>query len=379
MIDNKLPKHWELLKVSDAFNLKTGATPSRSHPEYFGGDIKWIRSGDVNMREIHDCEGRINELGLQNSNTKILPIDSVLIALNGQGKTRGTVAMLKTEATCNQSIIAMISKDKGKYDPKYLYYNLQSRYIEIRNLTGLNERRGLNMALVGGIRVPFPPINEQKRIVKKLNEFFEKYESAIGKLEENAKKTKEVFDSELQQVFLSRNEEWNHKKLKNIIKLEYGKALNTSKRNPLGKYPVYGANGIKTRSSEYHYNKPSIIIGRKGSAGELTLANESFWPLDVTYYVTFDNKKHNLKFLFYLLLKLKLPLLARGVKPGINRNDVYEISVKIPEYEKQIEIAGKLDAIEKSTKALGMLYQKKIANFENLKISVINSAFTGNL
>ncbi|PKO09784.1 MAG: hypothetical protein CVU40_07815 [Chloroflexi bacterium HGW-Chloroflexi-2] len=136
---------------------------------------------------------------------------------------------------------------------------------------------------------------------------------------------------------------WEHKKLGEVITLEYGKPLLPDQRKSDGKYPVYGANGIKDRTDGYFYDKPSIIIGRKGSAGEINLTEEKFWPLDVTYYVVYDQKKYDRKFLFYLLRNLQLQKLAKGVKPGINRNDVYAIKVDIPPLPEQQRIVDILD------------------------------------
>lgn len=157
------------------------------------------------------------------------------------------------------------------------------------------------------------------------------------------------------------------KQLGEIIKLEYGKPLPESERKAEGQYPVYGANGIKSRSDLSYVNHRSIIIGRKGSAGELNLTEEQFWPLDVTYFVTFDEKKYDLGFLYRLLASLNLPKLAKGVKPGLNRNDVYSISVKIPELiAEQKRIAQVIDAAEtlcqKRKQAIGLLddYSKSV-------------------
>lgn len=123
---------------------------------------------------------------------------------------------------------------------------------------------------------------------------------------------------------------WQAKKLGEVIKLEYGKPLPDSMRKSDGAYPVYGANGEKDRTDEYYYGKKSVIVGRKGSAGEVNFTEDRFWPLDVTYFITFDEKKYDLKFLHNTLLTLELPKLAKGVKPGINRNEVYAIEVRIP-------------------------------------------------
>jgi restriction endonuclease S subunit len=88
----------------------------------------------------------------------------VLIALNGQGKTRGAVALLRTEATCNQSLVA-ISPDTSKLLPEYLYYVLKSMYQQIRDLTGDGHRSGLNMPIIRSIEIPLPPIEVQLKIV----------------------------------------------------------------------------------------------------------------------------------------------------------------------------------------------------------------------
>ena len=172
---------------------------------------------------------------------------------------------------------------------------------------------------------------------------------------------------------------WEEKKLGEVIKLEYGKPLPKDKRTSNGKYPVYGANGEKDRTNEFYYDRPSIIVGRQGSAGEINLSEKRFWPLDVTYFVTFDDKKYSLGFLYDLLLTLNLPKLAKGVKPGINRNEVYEIRVNIPSLPEQKRIVAKLDAFSAETKKLEAIYQQKLADLEELKKSVLQKAFDGEL
>lgn len=148
-------------------SLMTGGTPNSKNELYYqNGNIKWLVSGDVHQGIIYDCVGRITEMGYNNSNAKFLPVDSVLIALNGQGKTRGTVALLKTKATCNQSIVSIKPNDDNKLLAEFLYKNLQARYMEIRRMTGDdgNDRRGLNMPLIRSIRIEIPSnIQEQKK------------------------------------------------------------------------------------------------------------------------------------------------------------------------------------------------------------------------
>jgi type I restriction enzyme S subunit len=133
-------------------------------------------------------------------------------------------------------------------------------------------------------------------------------------------------------------------RLGEIIRLEYGKPLPENDRNSSGPYPAFGANGVKARTNRYFYEKPSIIVGRKGSAGELTLTEGKFWPLDVTYFVKHDEQKTDLLYIYYLLKKLNLPSMARGVKPGINRNDIYAIRVSLPSLTEQRKVVAKLES-----------------------------------
>lgn len=82
------------------------------------------------------------------------------------------------------------------------------------------------------------------------------------------------------------------------------------------------------------------LVGRKGSADGINLTQKKFWPLDVTYFVTFDEQQHDLRFLYYLLKTLELTKLAKGVKPGINRNEVYSQVTRVPPLPEQQRIVG---------------------------------------
>lgn len=162
---------WETVELGEICTLKTGGTPKSTKKEYYeNGTIPWLVSGDIHKEEIFDCEGRITQEGLDSSNAKLLPKDSVMIALNGQGKTRGTVAILRFEATCNQSLVSILPSDEETLLVEYLFVCLSGMYKAIRNLTGDNQRSGLNMPIIKGIKIPLAPISIQKEIVQKVRE-----------------------------------------------------------------------------------------------------------------------------------------------------------------------------------------------------------------
>jgi type I restriction enzyme S subunit len=175
------------------------------------------------------------------------------------------------------------------------------------------------------------------------------------------------------------NNSTNVKNISEVLKLQYGKGLKHSDRNSKGLYPAYGSNGIKTLTDKYLFDKPSIIVGRKGSAGELTLVKEKFWPLDVTYYVTHDDEKTDINFLFYALQQKKLNLLAKGVKPGINRNEIYALKIYVPSINQQKLIVEKLNSIKFSIDRIISLYLNKCTEFSKLKESILQQAFNGEL
>jgi len=153
--------------------------------------------------------------------------------------------------------------------------------------------------------------------------------------------------------------------VESVLSLEYGKPLDKSLRSIKGAVPVYGANGIKAFTERPLVRDKGIVVGRKGSAGEINLTDGAFWPLDVTFFVKFDQLKFDLMFLYYLLKSLDLPTMARGIKPGINRNDVYKLEVIFPPLAEQKRIVAKVnelmalcDELEKSLKERESIVQK---------------------
>lgn len=145
---------------------------------------------------------------------------------------------------------------------------------------------------------------------------------------------------------------WPRLKLGEVLVLEYGKPLAGDQRSSQGKYPAYGANGVKAKTNEYLVDGESIIVGRKGSAGELARVSGRWWPLDVTYYVSTQMESVDIEYLYFAMQSLNLPSLARGVKPGINRNDVYALEIPLPPLDEQKRIVAKLDQVHHQLESL---------------------------
>lgn len=198
---------FQKVKIGICCEVMTGGTPRRAASPYWGGDVKWMASGDINKRRIFDVEGRITQLGLEKSNAKILPAKSVMVALNGQGKTRGMVAITEIELTCNQSLAAIVPKPDSYIDPEYLFWNLYSRYKEIRYIRGGEFRSGLNLDLIRQIEFPVPIKNgapnltEQKRIASEIRTVFEMSEQLTELVEKQQRHFSALKISVLNQEF----------------------------------------------------------------------------------------------------------------------------------------------------------------------------------
>ncbi len=180
----RFPEFNEEWKEKEIFSLSekllAGGTPNTSKREFWeNGDIPWISSGEIHKKRIKSVDKYITTEGYQNSSTKMIPINSVLIALAGQGKTRATTAINKIELCTNQSL-ATIMPNKNKLDYEYLFYYLEKNYEKLRALSSLEGGRGgLNIKLIKSFKINFPKLSEQHKIAF----FLSKLDEKIGFIE----------------------------------------------------------------------------------------------------------------------------------------------------------------------------------------------------
>ena len=154
---------WESSSLGRVFETTSGGTPSRSEVTYWDGDIPWITTSLVNFGVITEAEEFISEDGLDNSSAKLLPKGTVLIAMYGQGKTRGQVALLGVEAATNQACAAVLPKER--IDPYFVFLNLAGRYEEFRKLSNSGGQENLSQGLICDFPFAYPlAAEEQKRI-----------------------------------------------------------------------------------------------------------------------------------------------------------------------------------------------------------------------
>ena len=165
------PTSWLKLRIGDVFHVEVGATPSRRVSNYWNGDLNWVSSGEVQFNHIYETEERITDEGLAHASTKVQPVGTIMLAMIGEGKTRGQAAILEVPAAHNQNTAA-IQVSATPCDPKYVYYYLLLNYENTRRLGSGNNQKALNKERVRALRFPFPSFKEQTVILVRLNHVF---------------------------------------------------------------------------------------------------------------------------------------------------------------------------------------------------------------
>jgi type I restriction enzyme, S subunit len=401
---------WPTARVGEVCDLATGGTPSRVRPEFFVGEIPWLVSGDINRGEILECEGRISEAGMRSCNARFLPKDSVMIALNGQGKTRATVAMLRIEATCNQSLVCISPKDRLSLLPEFLYANLHGRYEELRRLTSDDDkdRRGLNMGIIREIKIPLPPIPEQRRIVAILDEAFEGIATAKANAEKNLQSARDLFASQ-REGWLTGRSDWNEALLSDLCEVRHGFAFDGQFFATAGDFVLltpgnfFESGGYRDRGEKQKYFVGEIPEDYVLSEGSLLVAmtEQATGLLGSPLLVPeSDRFLHNQRlglvlgkpgvawvndFFFHVFnlahVRAAIHASASGVKvrhtsPG----KIGAARVAFPGTEReQRDVSARLFELASECERLASVYERKVVAVDALKKSLLHQAFSGAL
>jgi type I restriction enzyme S subunit len=164
---DSVPAGWKQVKLGHIARIYAGGTPDKRNEAYWAdGTIAWINSGSVNQGLVVDPSEYITEAGYHNSSARFVPSGALVMALAGQGRTKGMVAQMGIEATCNQSMAAIVLEED---DPRYVMYWLVANYRNIRGIASDDLRDGLNLQHVSNIPCPRPPVDEQSAIVSYLD------------------------------------------------------------------------------------------------------------------------------------------------------------------------------------------------------------------
>jgi type I restriction enzyme S subunit len=309
---------------------------------------------------------------------------AVLVAGNGDLN----VKYYEGKFNAYQRTYFLFANNENELIPRYLYWFLESYVGRLRSESIGSTIKYIKMGNLTEAEIPLPSLEKQREIVEKLDSAF----AEIDSLEDNLA----LFDSFAEQLLNSllgasctasqqmsdssnileaQELSLTSQPLGEVFTLEYGKALDKDFRKPDGAFQAYGANGPISSASKYLIEGPCVIVGRKGSAGEITYVEENVWPLDVTYYIKHNSEETDLRYLFYALKSLNIKQFVRGVKPGLNRNDVYELPIQLPSLKRQREIVTKLDFAFSEIKSLRFQFEKQKEYALALRQSLLSNAF----
>ena len=173
----EIPESWEWVQLKDIAFIGTGSTPKTTNQDYYGGNIPWINSSSTRYEYVEVPNAYITEKALKETNCQIYPIGTIVIAMYGEGKTRGQVSELAIASTTNQACAAIIPFDSAT--KAYIKAFLKGNYYAIRTLAEGGLQPNLNIGKISDYMIPLPPEKEQKRIISEVHNWL----SLIDKIE----------------------------------------------------------------------------------------------------------------------------------------------------------------------------------------------------
>lgn len=196
IIKNYYSNAYPTVKVGKIARVATGATPSRKNKEFFNGNIPWVKTGEVLNNRLSETEEHISAQALKETSCDLLPTGSTLVAMYGQGKTRGRVAILEKPMATNQACAAVIPFDKS--DSEYLFQILRFNYHELRSAGRGGTQPNLNLDIVKNFQIPYPQNSvERAQLIRPCLEI----DSQKSKLESQLQKFEELHQSLVTRAF----------------------------------------------------------------------------------------------------------------------------------------------------------------------------------
>ena len=396
-----LPANWELGSIGELFETSTGATPKKSQPDNYGNDVPFVKPPELLNTDIFDTADNLSFKGAASSRT--LPPGSILISCIGN---LGKVGINSETVAFNQQINAI--KPNDNYISKFMFFQALSEgfKVQLEKLASGTTVPIVNKSKFNSIEVVLPPIPEQKKIVALLDTVFTDLEQTRAKTEQNLKNARELFDSYLQQVFSQKGEGW--------VETTLGEITGGIATGPFGSLlhkSDYIENGIplvnpahivgqkivpdqrKTisdetalRLSNYKMKAVDIVIGRRGEMGRCALITqtEDGYLCGTGSFIIKSSDRCDGGFLVRFLRSAScvasLEKIAGGaVMPNLSNSSLSNFSIRVPSKNKQIEITKLIDKLSIEIEKIIDIYQKKLSSIDELKKSILQKAFSGEL
>lgn len=400
---------WPKKNLGDICNVIGGGTPSKKNTEFYTGNIPWATVRDMKNCLISKTEFNITSEAVKGSSTNVIPSGNVIIATRvGLGK----VCMLGQDTAINQDLRGIIPKSVKNLDVDFLYWWLKSVASTIVTAGTGATVQGVKLPFVKSLQVPLPPLAEQKRIVAIVDEAFAGIDAAVTHTENNLANARELFESYLNGVFTQKGDGWVEKSLSTIMAISHGFAFkgpdfkvstNATKSIVLtpGNYSEYGELYFTEKNTKrFTGDLPKNYLF---DVGELTIVmtdlSSKMKILGQPAFIDQPNILHNqrigrvifkssevLSRLVYYYLrsryasgeikKTSTGTMVRHTAP----KRILALNMAFPPTEiEQVKIVSVLDGLETETKRLETIYQQKLKALAELKQSVLQKAFAGEL
>lgn len=393
-MSNNPPQGWVECEIGDVFDTSSGGTPKRGETEYYGGNIPWLKSGELNNGLITNCKEYITEEGLRNSSAKLFPKGSLLIAL--YGATVGKLGILDFDSSTNQAICCIY--ENKNYNRDFLFYFLLFKKDYLINQGKGGAQPNISQEIIKSLIIPFPPLNEQKKIVEKIESEFEKIDRGIEHLTKAKEQIKQYRQSVLKFAFANYDK---YLKIGDLCEVVRG-----GSPRPAGDSRFYGGRipflkvADLTKNNEKYLNDYTYTIKDAGlkktrfvEKNTLLLSNSGATlgvPKICTFPTTFNDgiaaflnlNEESLSFHYYYWLSKTTELrnINQGAaQPNLNTNlikiqkipdiSIHEQQKIVEEIEKRFKIA---DTAEK-------IVDENLEKAKQLKQSILKKAFEGRL
>jgi len=339
-----IPEDWSCRALGEFCVTYSGGTPTTSIRDYYGGNIPWITSSDLNQGNIESVSGRITPLGLENSSAKMVNPNSLLIAL--YGATAGTTAITRISGAINQAVLAIIPKS-GSTTFIYQYLRLKKDWI-IKTFTQ-GGQPNLSGVIVKSLIIPIPDESEQSFIAVALSEM----DSLIRSLDQLITKKRDIQQATMQQLLTGQRRlpgfsgEWKVKRLGEIANIKTGSKNNQDKIED-GEYPFYVRSATVERINSYSHDCEAILVPGEGGIGSIFhYINGRFDVHQRVYAITNFSDDVSGKYVhLYMSTRFGAHAMQNSVKATVDSLRlptflVFEVLLP-PTKEEQVAIAGVL-------------------------------------
>lgn len=395
---NQSVTKWNYKPLGDICNIVGGGTPSKKNESFYQGNIPWATVRDMNQDIITETSFKITEDAVRNSSTNIIKSNNVVIATRvGLGK----VCLLGKDTAINQDLRGIIPKKKDVISVFFLFWWLKSiAHIIEQEGTGATVK-GVKLPFVKSLRVPLPPLLEQQRIVSILDEVFEGIGNAVTNVERNLENSRELFESYLNGVFERKGDGWIEKKLKDFGKTQTGSTPKTSQQDNFGSHIPFIKPGDFYPDGRLNYqnmglSKKGLNASRLIEPGSVlmvcigaTIGKVGFNDREVTFNQQINSFTPNPKIPFKLIyFQMRTSSFQRTVMhnsgqatlPIINKTKWSNLKISVPTDNTESErIISRLEDLQEEIKYVGSIYTQKISLLNELKQSILQKAFTGEL